>query len=193
MLIDAAVELCIRQGYERTTVEQIAAVADVSPRTFSRYFVTKDAVVLAIVYELVEMVSAELPRQPPGISDFEALCRAHVQVFMATKKAPADGLTAERLLASVRIVNSSPSLKAAVADLRLKSLNSALAERMGVACDQPRVQLVAGVWAAIIITALAAFTPDTDWESVTVEDMASRLQATHSLFIDLTAGIRQPV
>jgi transcriptional regulator GlxA family with amidase domain len=39
-LIDAAVELCERQGFERTTVDQIAAIADVSPRTFSRYFAT---------------------------------------------------------------------------------------------------------------------------------------------------------
>ena len=43
MLVDAAVELCITQGYESTTVEQIAAAAEISTRTFSRYFATKDA------------------------------------------------------------------------------------------------------------------------------------------------------
>ena len=30
-LIDAAVGLCERQGFEHTTVDQIAAIADVSP------------------------------------------------------------------------------------------------------------------------------------------------------------------
>ena len=53
-LIDAAVELCERQGFERTTVDQIAAIADVSPRTFSRYFATKDAIALALIDEAVD-------------------------------------------------------------------------------------------------------------------------------------------
>ncbi len=52
-LIDAAVELCERQGYEHTTVDQIAAIADVSPRTFSRYFATKDAIALALIDEAI--------------------------------------------------------------------------------------------------------------------------------------------
>ncbi|PRC43812.1 TetR family transcriptional regulator, partial [Mycobacterium sp. ITM-2017-0098] len=46
-LINAAVGLCDRQGFDGTTVDQIAAVAEVSPRTFSRYFATKDAIALA--------------------------------------------------------------------------------------------------------------------------------------------------
>ena len=46
VLVDAAMDLCLKQGYQHTTVEQIAASADVSPRTFSRYFPTKDAVFL---------------------------------------------------------------------------------------------------------------------------------------------------
>src|SRR6476469_1304296 len=77
-LIDAAVELCERQGFERTTVDEIAAIADVSPRTFSRYFATKDAIALALIDEVLEKTAVELMRQPRGMNHFEALLRAYL-------------------------------------------------------------------------------------------------------------------
>src|SRR4029453_19533866 len=77
MLIDAAVELCDRQGFERTTVDQIAAIADVSPRTFSRYFATKDAIALALIDEALELTAAELARPPHDISHFQTLRRSY--------------------------------------------------------------------------------------------------------------------
>lgn len=43
----ATLRLFDRQGYEATTVEQIADAADVSVRTFYRYFDSKDAVIFA--------------------------------------------------------------------------------------------------------------------------------------------------
>jgi AcrR family transcriptional regulator len=43
-LIGAAGELCLREGYEQATIERIAEAADISPRTFARYFGGKEAV-----------------------------------------------------------------------------------------------------------------------------------------------------
>jgi AcrR family transcriptional regulator len=63
-LIEAAADLCLRQGFDNTTVDQIAAAADVSPRTFSRYFPTKDAVIAAIADEMDTYIAAALERQP---------------------------------------------------------------------------------------------------------------------------------
>src|SRR5262245_40139578 len=91
MLIDAAVELCERQGFDSTTVDQIAAVADVSPRTFSRYFATKDAVILALVDNMSEAVAVHLARQPMGMSELDALFAAHVDLIRASAHAHPDG------------------------------------------------------------------------------------------------------
>ena len=79
-LIDAAIELCERQGFEQTTVEQIAAIADVSPRTFSRYFATKEAVCLALVDHAIDIAAVELARQPAERNHLEALYRSHVEM-----------------------------------------------------------------------------------------------------------------
>ena len=72
MLIDAAMDLCLKQGYEQTTVEQIAAAADVSPRTFSRYFATKDAVFLTLIEDYADEVAIELETVPSDVGPLEA-------------------------------------------------------------------------------------------------------------------------
>lgn len=193
MLIDAAIELCNRQGFEQTTVEQIAAVADVSPRTFSRYFATKDAVVLASVDEVVELVALELSEQPDDISDLEALYRAHVRAFIKTATAPSSLLTADRSLTSARIITSSPSLMHAAPEFRMDAVNAALAKRMGVSWDDQRLKLTAAVWGSILMTALTRLAPGSDWDTVTVDAIITKVQITYAEFVEVAAGARQPV
>jgi AcrR family transcriptional regulator len=193
MLIDAAIQLCLRQGFEHTTVDQIAAIADVSPRTFSRYFATKDAVVTAMLDDALEKAAVELARQPTDISHLEALIRAYTGMYRGTKGAVATGLTSERLMSTVRIVMTSPTLRHTVADFRPHAVNAALADRMGVGLEDRRLKLVAGVWAAIIMTALGDLAaPSTDWETVGVDEIISRAEATYGEFIAATARLSQP-
>src|SRR2546425_5565213 len=47
----AALRLFVKQGYEETTIEQIAAAAEISPSTFFNYFPTKEDVVLFDAYD----------------------------------------------------------------------------------------------------------------------------------------------
>jgi len=192
-LIDAAVELCNRQGYERTTVDQIAAVADVSPRTFSRYFATKEAVVLAFIDEVEELIALELAGQPPDISHVEALYRSNVAVYLSAKSAPEGGLSAERLLASTRILASSPTLMLAASEYHAGAIISALAARMGVNGDDLRLRLVGAVWASIVLTALAGFDATTDWEAVTIDEIVARVESMYREFVMVSGNAAQPV
>ncbi|HUO36739.1 MAG TPA: TetR family transcriptional regulator [Mycobacterium sp.] len=190
MLIDAAVELCDRQGFDQTTVDQIAAVADVSPRTFSRYFATKDAVVLALVDDMVDAIAVELAHQPTELSELEALLGAHVDMVKTAAAAPPGGFTAARLLTTARIITSSPTLLLVASEFRPHAVTVALAERMGVGLDDRKLHLIIAVWAAIILTAVDDLGPDTDWQRVTVEMLVARLEDAFVQFTHLMGALR---
>jgi AcrR family transcriptional regulator len=192
-LIDAAVELCERQGFERTTVDQIAAIADVSPRTFSRYFATKDAIALALIDDGINQAAVELARQPIDIGHFEALRRSYIAMYSGTKTAPPGGLSADRMMCTVRIVMSSGALRHAAIEYRHHAVNIELAKRMGVDLDDRKLKLVAAMWASLIMTALGDLSEETDWQHVGIDDIVSRLEVTFAEFTELVADVRQPV
>jgi AcrR family transcriptional regulator len=193
-LIDAAVELCDRQGFERTTVDQIAAVADVSPRTFSRYFATKDAIAVALIDEAVDIAAAELERQPTDISHFDALRQAYIQMYTDTKSAPPGALSAERLMCTVRIIMTSPTLRQATLEYRPHAVNKALAKRLGVDVEDRTLQLISAMWGSVIMTALADLADDgTDWKNIGVDDIVARLESTFAEFTGLMDGARPAI
>src|ERR1700745_739050 len=66
-----ALRLFREQGYQATTVEQIAAAAEVSPSTFFRYFPTKEDVVLQDDMD-TRMVEA-FTRQPKDLAPIAAV------------------------------------------------------------------------------------------------------------------------
>src|ERR1700689_3096237 len=70
-LREHALRLFREQGYQATTVEQIAAAAEVSPSTFFRYFPTKEDVVLQDDMD-TRMVEA-FARQPLDLSPIGAV------------------------------------------------------------------------------------------------------------------------
>lgn len=185
MLIDAAVQLCDKQGFDGTTVDQIAAVADVSPRTFSRYFATKDAVIIALIDDMVDAIAVQLRRQPSHLNELEALLAAHIEMVRATASAPPDGFTTERLKTTARIVNSSPALRLAASEFRTNSVTLALAERMGVDLDDKKLRLVVAVWSAILLATPGDLGPDTDWDQVDGDTLIGIINDTYKQFMDL--------
>jgi AcrR family transcriptional regulator len=194
LLMDAAIDLCNRQGFERTTVDQIAAIADVSPRTFSRYFATKDAIALALIDEAINKAAAELACQPTDISHFEALRRSYVAMYAATKTAPPGALSADRMMCTVRIIVTSQTLRQAALEYRPHAVNVELAKRLGVDIENRRLKLVSAVWGSIIMTAMADLSEvGVDWERIGIDDIVARLEATFAEFMNEIEDVRQPV
>jgi AcrR family transcriptional regulator len=77
-LQDAALELFTRQGFDGTTVEEIADACEVSPRTFFRYFPTKEEVLFADAARRREHLLtaiAERPPEEPALLALEAAMR----------------------------------------------------------------------------------------------------------------------
>lgn len=190
-LIDAAVGLCEQQGFDETTVDQIAAIADVSPRTFSRYFASKDAIAIALIDEVIEQAAVELAGQPPEISHFEALRRAYIAMAERSRKATAGGLTSDRLLQIVRIVVSSGALRQAVLEYRATSVDRVLARRMGATVDDRRVKLVAAVWGAVLMTTLRDVMDSvTAAADLTIERLVAMFEAAYAELVDEFAALR---
>ncbi|NRQ32888.1 TetR family transcriptional regulator [Nonomuraea sp. NN258] len=75
-ILDAALDLFLEQGYESTTVEQIAGAVEVSPRTFFRYFTSKDHLVLLFHDHGEEIMLETLESRPEDEPPFTSLMHA---------------------------------------------------------------------------------------------------------------------
>jgi AcrR family transcriptional regulator len=152
-LIDAAVDLCLRRGYEHTTVEQIATAADVSPRTFSRYFPSKDAVFVAVLDDLANAVATELHTLPTPLGPLEAMRVALGAVVVHARDTPFGAFSPDRFTRIIQVVTSSDSLRRAAIEYRGPQVMEALAHRMNVDADDPRLALVMAVISVTVVHA----------------------------------------
>jgi AcrR family transcriptional regulator len=143
-----AMRLFKDQGYAATTVEQIAAAADVSPSTFFRYFPTKEDVVVTDDYD--PMMLASMRAQPAGMDPIEAI-RAAIHEVM-------DTLSDEdwqRERQRQRLFADVPELRARAMQQYAETillLGAAVAERAGLPADDFSTRVLAG---AVIGAAMA--------------------------------------
>lgn len=102
---EAAYRLIDEQGYETTTVEQIAAAAEVSPSTVFRYFPVKEDIVLAD--EFGPLVAAAVRARPAGEPPLEAVravLREAVGTILADR--PEESARRGRLLLEIPAVRA---------------------------------------------------------------------------------------
>ena len=171
-----ALRLFREQGYQRTTVEQIAAAAEVSPSTFFRYFPTKEDVVLQDDMD-TRMIEA-LERQPPGLGPLSAVRAATREVFASYTQADLDVLR-ETTALTVTV----PEIRARAMDEFARTISvigEALAKRSGRPADDLAVRTTAG---AIIGVIMSITMPWEGWSNdrQTIEDMFERIDQALAL------------
>ena len=77
----AALELFAKNGYDTTTTDEVAERAGVSPRTFFRYFPTKESVLFVGEYGWFQSLSKHFLEQPDALGDIEAAKRHATQAL----------------------------------------------------------------------------------------------------------------
>jgi AcrR family transcriptional regulator len=153
-LLRVAIELFTTEGYEETTVDDIADAVGVSQRTFFRYFAGKEDAALALdemtVTRFVEAVRARPPHEPP----LEALRQAVLEGWDTLHEVVESVVPVERFLAMYRVIESTPVLLAA--HLRRSAeveevLTRVLAEREGLdPATDPRPRLLVAVFSGVM-------------------------------------------
>jgi len=74
-IVEAAYGLFAERGFQATTVAEIAAAADIAPRTFFAYFPSKEAVVFHDFDAMFASLKATIEGRPEGESAIDALRR----------------------------------------------------------------------------------------------------------------------
>ncbi|HEU4489380.1 MAG TPA: TetR family transcriptional regulator [Jiangellales bacterium] len=150
LLQEHALRLFADRGYAGTTVEDIAAAADVSPRTFFRYFASKEAVVLEDEYDplLFERMRRIDPREPPVGAMRRIIASLLPDIYAEDR---------DRILARSRLVYGTPELASAVNGQLTgfeRLLAGTLAEVHGRAPDDLEARVVAAVSVAAMRCAI---------------------------------------
>jgi len=147
-LREHALRLFGEQGYHATTVEQIAAAAEVSPSTFFRYFPTKEDLVLQDDMD-TRMIEA-LERQPAGLSPVTAVRAAAREVFASYTAADLAQIS-ENAALTVTV----PEIRARAMDEFARTIavvSEALAKRAGRPADDLTVRTTAGAIVGVIMS-----------------------------------------
>jgi AcrR family transcriptional regulator len=137
---DHAMRLFAERGYEQTTVDEIAAAAEVSPSTFFRYFKTKEDVVLRDEYD--DMLIEVFAMQPPDRRTVPAIRQA-----IADSLAVLDEDEWAALRQRTGLIMSTPALRMRQMDDMADFyavLADAVATRTGRSADDIECRAVAG-------------------------------------------------
>jgi AcrR family transcriptional regulator len=137
-ITDVGIGLFIKRGYDATTLDEIAAAAGISRRTFFYYFKSKDEILLSLQKGIGDMLVSALREAPQEMRPLEAIRYAVVKVCALV---PADDMIViDRLMRSSAAVQAR---KQASYIEQEKAVFAALRERWTSAERESGLRLVA--------------------------------------------------
>ncbi|MEV0423755.1 TetR family transcriptional regulator [Streptosporangium canum] len=145
-----ALRLFAEQGYEATTVEQIAEAAEISPSTFFRYFPVKEDVVLQDDYDpaLMAMLAAQ-PADLEPVPALRATARGAFEHFPLDEE--------RQILARTRLQLSHAALRARAVDNMISTIDmlaEGIARRRGLDAPDALSRTTAGAVVGALLPAL---------------------------------------
>lgn len=105
-IAEVAFQLFVRNGFEQTTVDDIAAAAGLSRRSFFRYFPAKEDTVLGFLREVGEQLAEAVAARPEAEDAWSALRAGFDVVLGGFTSRPDDAV------ALLTLIHGTPSLRA---------------------------------------------------------------------------------
>lgn len=149
-IVRAALELFAQQGFQGTTIRDIAEAADVSPRTVSAYFPVKEQLVFHDHEDLFGELKARLDDRLEGETAIDAL-RAWIIDVLGTRH----GLNLEHMRCRRTLVESDPGLRTYERGLQ-ERFEQLIAQAVAVDLGVPGDDLIPHMVAAATMAALDA-------------------------------------
>ena len=173
----AAMRLFAERGFEATTIADIAAAADISPRTFFSYFASKEEAVFAKFEPMFADFDRTLRERPAGTTALDAL-REWIRGMASEFTGDIEAVKLE-----ARLRQESPAV--AACDLRhMRQFERRLAEAVGEDLGEPADALRPRLVAAAAVAALQASSDKADTILESDPRRAEQLIADPAAFID---------
>ena len=151
----AAMKLFAERGFDATTIADIAAAADIAPRTFFSYFPSKEEAVFAKFEPAFESFDRAMRERPPGT---DALVAMREWILGMATEFTGD---IEAVKLEARLKQESPAV--AACDLRhMRRFERRLAEAVGDDLGEPADALRPRLVAAAAVAALQASSDNAD-------------------------------
>jgi AcrR family transcriptional regulator len=185
----AAIRLTVERGLDNVRIEDIAAAAGVSTRTFSNYFTTKGEAIAARHFERARSIAEQLRHRPADEPIWTAITEAALAGFaVGGEQAAEEGVPDEQWLSGVRLMVSEAALQSEFA----KAGAVAEAEFAAVIAERTGTDAVKDLYPRLVAAAVGAALNVVVQQWLGTEPPSSMSVLLRDVFGQLAAGLPAP-